>query len=93
MCVCVWYACARVVISHKKILLHQDWMNKRMYTVIILPVQVSFSLTNPDLHSVQFPAPGPEHVCLQDKWQAGKERGGRRIKLVSGHFKTTRITS
>lgn len=64
-----------------------------MYTVIILPVQVSFSLTNPDLHSVQFPAPGPEHVCLQDKWQAGEERGGRSIELVSRLFKTTRITS
>ena len=66
-------------------------MNKRMYTVITLPVQVSFSLTNPDLHSAQFPAPGPEHVCLQDKWQAGEE--GRSIELVSRLFKATRITS
>ena len=38
---------------------------------------MSFSLRNPDLHSVQFPAPGPEHVCLQDKctWHAGGREG------------------
>lgn len=45
---------------------------------VYLPIQVPFSLKYPDLHSVQFSAPGPEQVDLQARLHAGREK----IKLL-----------
>ena len=70
---CVWNVCVCGIVKHTSM----------AFCTLILPMQVSFSLRNPDLHSVQFPAPGPEHVCLQDKWHAGRGVGAKLFETFS----------
>ena len=42
--------------------------------LVYLPIHVPFSLKYPDLHSVQFSAPGPEQVDSQATLHAVRKR-------------------
>ena len=73
LCACV-YVCKRGVGEGLMVTVEGSAKRKVFPAPVYLPIHVPFSLKYPDLHSVQFSAPGPEQVDLQARLHAEREK-------------------